>query len=91
MRPHRCTEERDPTDALTSRSRVASPQAGPPAPPARAHLVPVRALPEADFAGFPTACGVSTSALEQILFGVADLSHDLTGQDTSQTNEEEGA
>ena len=63
MRPRRCAEERDPANALPSRYRVASPQAGSLLRRTRAHLVPVRALPEADFAGFPTDFGVSASTL----------------------------
>jgi len=65
MRPRRCAEERDPADALPSRSRVASPQAGPLLRRTRVHLVPVRVLPEADFASFPTSFGTSTSLLDQ--------------------------
>ena len=81
MRPRRCAQERDCTDALTSRSRVASPQAGPLLRRTRAHLAVVRALPDADFAGFPSisvcsqSCKISTATLREIV-------HELAGQDT---------
>ena len=58
MRPRRCAQERDSAGALASRSRVASPQAGPLLRRTRAHLAVVRALPDADFAGFPTGHGL---------------------------------
>src|SRR6476469_6125752 len=83
MRPRRCVQERAPDlGALASRSRVASPQAGPLLRRARAHLVPVRALPDADFASFPpgTVCRRQLSRLRVLL---PKLSHELVGQDTS--------
>jgi len=44
--------------ALASRYRVASPQAGPLLRRPWAHLAAVRALPDADFAGFPIIPGL---------------------------------
>ena len=92
MRPRRCAQERDCADALASRFRVASPRAGPLLRRARAYLAVVRALPEADFADFPTDFGLLHQYWTR-RFGPQYLSHELTGQDTSQakTNQEEGA
>ena len=64
MRPCRCAQERDCADALTSRSRVGYPQVGPLLRRARAHLPVVRALPDTDFAGFPTVRGLLSMRLE---------------------------
>src|SRR6185295_19146900 len=63
MRPRRCAQERDCADALASRSRVGSPQAGPLLPRTRAHLAVVRVLPGADFAGFPTNTAMPSSVV----------------------------
>jgi hypothetical protein len=54
MRQRRYAQERDSAGTLASRSHVASPQAGSLLRRARAHLAVVRALPDVDFAGFPT-------------------------------------
>jgi hypothetical protein len=71
-----------PPMRFTSRCRVASPQAGPLLRRTRAHLVPVRALPEADFADFQTDVAVHTLGYDYA-FLQARLSHEPTGRDTS--------
>jgi hypothetical protein len=129
MRPRRCAQERDCADALASRFRVGSPQAGriggrkrgpefirgsdpedvrrasidaltasftvaSPRGPcsalrwpllrrARAHLAVVRALPDADFAGFLARTGMPPRSLLNWRFRMQAVSHESTEQDTS--------
>jgi len=83
MRPRRCAQERDCADALTSRSRVASPQAGPLLRRTRAHLAVVRVLPAANFARFPIDVQVPAIAAEWRFLHVRNVAHELMGQDTS--------
>ena len=73
MRPQRCAQERGIPDALASRSRVASPQAGPLLRRTRAHLAVVRALPDDERGQFSSILALS---------GNATLDDELVTQDT---------
>ena len=83
MRPRRCAQERDCADALASRSRVGSPQAGPLLRRTRAHLAVVRVLPGANFARFLIDVQVPAIAAEWRFLHARNVAHELMGQDTS--------